>query len=177
MNILMTILLVLAGIIVLLLLIALLSKKDFSIEKQITIHKPKQQVFDYLKIIRNQERYSVWVMKDPHIKIVYTGTDGTVGFKSAWESDNKNVGIGEQEIIKMTGGESMEVEIRFKKPFEGVSYALTTVASSGEAQTIVTNRYYGKTRFPVNIMHFMMDKFLSKDMQTNLENLKNNLEK
>ncbi len=36
-------------------------------------------------------------MMDPNVKLIYTGTDGTVGFKSAWSSDVKNVGVGEQE--------------------------------------------------------------------------------
>jgi uncharacterized protein YndB with AHSA1/START domain len=177
MNILIATLLVLATLIVLLLLIALLTKKEFSLEKQITINKSKKEVFNYLKLIKNQEHYSVWVMKDPNIKIVYKGTDGAVGFTSAWESNDKNVGAGEQEIKKIVEGESMEVEIRFKKPFEGTNQALTTVTALGDVQTKVTNLFYGKTKFPMNIMNLVMDKFVGKDMQQNLVNMKNNLEK
>jgi hypothetical protein len=108
---------ILAAIIAAFFLTALLVKKDFSLEKQIVINKTQKEVFDYLKMIRNQEKYSVWVMRDPKINLVYSGTDGTVGFKSAWTSNDKNTGIGEQEIIKLTEGISTEVEIRFKKPF------------------------------------------------------------
>lgn len=176
MGILLTILGIIAGIIVLLLLIALFIKKDFMLEKKVIINRSKQEVFDYLKLIRNQEKYSVWVMKDPNIKIVYTGTDGTVGFTSSWESNDKNVGIGEQEIKKING-ESMEVEIRFKKPFEATNYALTTVTIMGDSQTKVTQIFYGKSKFPMNLMNLMMDKMVGNDMQKNLENLKNNLEK
>jgi Polyketide cyclase / dehydrase and lipid transport len=177
MNIVITILLVLVGIIILLLLIALLTKKDFRLEKQVTINKPKRQVFDYLKLIRNQEHYSVWVMRDPKVKLIYTGTDGTVGFTSSWESNDKNVGVGEQEIKKIADGESMEVEIRFKKPFEGTNNSLTTVSVVGDNQTKVSNVFYGKTKFPMNLMHLFMDKMVGRDMQKNLENMKNNLEK
>src|SRR5436190_22481049 len=105
MGILITILIVIAGIIALLLLIALFTKKGFTLEKQVVINRPKRDVFNYLKLIKNQEQYSIWVMKDPNIKIVYTGTDGTVGFTSSWESNDKNVGIGEQEIKKIDDGE------------------------------------------------------------------------
>ena len=177
MNIFITTLLVLAGIVALFLIVALLTKRDFSLEKQVVINKPKQQVFDYLKLIRNQEKYSVWVMKDPHVKIIYTGTDGMVGFKSAWESNDKNVGVGEQEIMKINDGENMEVEIRFKKPFEGTNRALTTLTASGDSQTKVTNLFYGSCKFPMNIMNLFMDKLVGKDMQQNLLNMKNNLEK
>ena len=55
MKILVTILLILAAIIILLLIVAMLIKKDFSLEKQVVINKPKQEVFDYLKMIKNQE--------------------------------------------------------------------------------------------------------------------------
>jgi len=177
MGILITILIVIAGLIALLLLVALFTKKDFTLEKQIVINRSRQQVFDYLKLIRNQEQYSVWVMKDPNIKIAYTGIDGTVGFTSSWESNDKNVGIGEQEITKITDGESMEVEIRFKKPFEATNYALTTVTTVDENRTKVINLFYGKSKFPMNLMNLMMDKMVGKDMQQNLVNMKNNLEK
>jgi uncharacterized protein YndB with AHSA1/START domain len=177
MGILITILIVIAGIIALLLLIALFTKKDFTLEKQVVINRPKRDVFNYLKLIKNQEQYSVWVMKDPNIKIVYTGTDGTVGFTSSWESNDKNVGIGEQEIKKIDDGESIEVEIRFKKPFEGTNQARTSVITLGDTQTKVTQVFYGSSKFPMNLMNLMMDKLVGKDMQKNLENMKANLEK
>jgi hypothetical protein len=177
MGILLTIIAVIAGIIALLLIVALLTKKEFRLEKKVVINRSKQDVFNYLKLIKNQEKYSVWVMRDPNVKIVYTGTDGTVGFKSSWESNDKNVGIGEQEIIKITEGESMEVEIRFKKPFEATNYASTTLTGAGDSQTILTQVFYGKSKFPMNLMNLVMDKMVGGDMQKNLVNLKNNLEK
>jgi uncharacterized protein YndB with AHSA1/START domain len=177
MGILLTILAVIAGIIALLLLIALLTKKEFSLQKQVTINRSKQDVFNYLKLIKNQEKYSVWVMRDPNVKIVYTGIDGTVGFKSSWESNDKNVGIGEQEITKLKDGESIEVEIRFKKPLEATNYAATSLTTIGDTQTELTQVFYGKSKFPMNLMNLMMDKMVGGDMQKNLENLKNILEK
>jgi Polyketide cyclase / dehydrase and lipid transport len=176
MGILLIILGIIAGIIVLLLLIALFIKKDFTLEKQVVINRAKQDVFNYLKLIRNQEKYSVWVMKDPNIRMVYTGTDGTVGFTSSWESNDKNVGIGEQEIKKING-DSIEVEIRFKKPFEATNYALTTLTVMGDSETKVTQVFYGKSKFPMNLMNLMMDRMVGNDMQRNLQNLKKNLEK
>jgi hypothetical protein len=176
MNILLTILCIIGCIIVLLLLLALVIKKDFALEKQISINKPKATVFNYLKLIKNQEKYSVWVMKDPNIKIVYTGTDGTAGFISSWTSDDKNVGIGAQEIIKLDEGESMQVEIRFKKPFEATNYARTVVTAISDGQTQVSTTFTGKQKFPMNVMNVFMDKLVGKDMQQNLVNMKINLE-
>ena len=176
MTILLSILFAIGGIIALFLLMALLVKKDFALEKQIVIKKPKATVFNYLKLIKNQEKYSVWVMKDPNIKIVYSGTDGTVGFISSWTSDDKNVGIGAQEIIKLNEGESMEVEVRFKKPFEAINYASTVVTATGDGQTQVSMTFTGKHKFPMNVMNLFMDKLVGRDMQQNLVNMKTNLE-
>lgn len=177
MNILVLILIIIGSLVALFLLAALLTRKNFTLEKQIVINRPKQEVFNYVKLIRNQESYSVWVMRDPKVRLTYTGTDGAVGFISAWESNDKNVGIGEQEIINVKEGESIEVEIRFKKPFEATNYALTTIAAEGNNQARVSNKFYGRSKFPMNIMNLFMGKIVGKDMQQNLQNLKNNLEK
>lgn len=177
MNTFLLIVLIIVGIIALLLIIALIAPKWFSVSRDITINRPRMEVFDYARMIRNQEKYSVWVMRDPNVQIVYTGTDGTVGAMSSWVSDNKNVGIGEQEIKKIREGENIDVEIRFKKPFESIGYGSTTLSDAGQGATKVVSGFSCKSKYPFNIMNFMMDKMLGKDMMQNLQNMKNNLEK
>jgi uncharacterized protein YndB with AHSA1/START domain len=177
MKILKRILLAVLGIIVIILVFALFIDKEFSLSKEVLINKPKQQVFDYAKIIKNQEEYSVWVMKDPNIKIAYTGTDGTVGAQSAWESRDKNVGVGEQQIIELKEGESMKTELRFKEPFEGTNYATNNFTSVSDNQTKVISTFSGTSNYPMNFMNLFMDMMLGKDMETNLNNMKANLEK
>lgn len=55
MNTIITILLVVAGIIALLLIIALFMKKEHYVKREIIIHAPWQKVFDFLKLLKNQE--------------------------------------------------------------------------------------------------------------------------
>jgi len=76
-------------LIALLLIVALFIKNDYSVEREITINKPRQEVFDYVKLLKNQDHYSKWVMTDPGMKKDFTGTDGTVGFVYAWDSQKK----------------------------------------------------------------------------------------
>ena len=171
MNILITILVVIASLVALFLIIAYFTPRDFSVEKLITINKPKQQVFDYLKLLKNQEYYSVWVMKDPNIKMIYTGMDGTVGATSSWTSDDKNVGIGEQEIKEIKDGEKLLVEIRFKKPFEATSHATTNVTSTAEGQSTVSMLFYGKSKFPMNFSNLFMGKIFFAAQFKNLPHL------
>ena len=122
----------LAGLIALLLIVAIFVKKEVNVKREITINKPENEVFDYLKYLKNQDNFSKWNKLDPGMKKNYTGTDGTVGFISAWESTNDNVGVGEQEIKKITQCERIDIEIRFKKPFEATNQAYLKVVLEKE---------------------------------------------
>ena len=85
-----------------------------------------------MKYLKNQDNFSKWAKMDPNLKKNYSGTDGTVGFISKWESQNKEVGKGEQEIKGMKDGEKIDYEIRFIEPFTSTSAAyMTTDAVSG----------------------------------------------
>ncbi|MCX6319151.1 MAG: SRPBCC family protein [Bacteroidetes bacterium] len=176
MSILIIILSIIGSIIALFLIIAAFVKKDFSYQREIIISRSVPDVFAYVRRLKNQEHYSVWVMRDPAVKLVYTGTDGEVGATSAWESKDKHVGVGEQEIKKIIENQSLEMEIRFKKPFQDTNNARTTVEAV-EGGTRVTNCFYGTNAYPRNIMNLVMEKMVGKDLQQNLVNLKQELEK
>jgi hypothetical protein len=102
-----------------------------------------------------------------------------VGFIYKWNSDMKSVGQGEQEMIGITEGQRIDYEIRFIKPFEGVSGASLTTVAAGDNATDVTWAFNGKRTFGMKIFHllFNLKKVLAKDLQTSLQNLKNVLEK
>src|SRR5258708_28256070 len=119
MSILITILVIIASLVALVLIIGLFMKKEYTIIREVTINKPKQDVFNYIKYVKNQDDYSVWVKIDPLMKREYSGTDGTVGFVSAWDSTNKKAGKGEQEIKGIKEGERVDLGLHFIKPFEG----------------------------------------------------------
>jgi len=178
MNTIIIILSVIAGIIALLLLLALFTKKGYTIEREITINKPKTEVFNYLKHLKNQDHFSKWVMMDPDLKKDFRGTDGTVGFVYAWEG-NKKAGKGEQEIKKISEGERLDVEVRFIKPFEGIAYTPFTTETLQPDQTKVKWGMSSQLKYPMNIMMLFMnfDKILGKDIEASLFNLKGILEK
>ncbi len=177
MNILFTILIVLAVIIAIPLIIALFVKKEYRIEEKISVNKSTSEVFDYVKFVKNQEHYSKWVMTDPTMKKTLTGTDGMVGFIYAWESEDKGVGQGAQEITAIIENKKLNTEIRFIKPFEGTSQVTMLTDSTGVNETGVTWIMEGKSKYPMNFMNLFMSGVLHKDMQISLQNLKNNLEK
>ena len=179
MKILVGIILVLAGIIILLLIIGLFLRKDYSVGKEVVINKSKITVFDYLKLLKNQNKFSVWGSMDPNMKTDFRGTDGTEGFVSAWDSDVKNVGKGEQEILKIIDGERIDYEIRFLKPFKSTSWAYITTTAVAENQTRVHWEFNGKMKYPTNLMLLFMnmEKIVGGDLDKGLQNLKSILEK
>ncbi len=112
------------------------------------------------------------------MKKEFRGTDGTPGFVSSWDSENRNVGKGEQEILKVTEGELIDYELRFLKPFRSVSRAYMKVVSEGDDRTKVQWGFSATMNYPSNIMLvFMhMEKVTGKDLEKGLQNLKALLE-
>lgn len=156
---------------------ALFVKKEYTIEREITINKPKTEVFNYVKYLKNQDNYSKWVMQDPAMNKEFRGTDGTVGFAYAWDSNKKNAGKGEQEIKNIKEGERVDIEVRFQKPFQGIATTPIITESMTANQTKVKWAMNGKSKYPLNFMNLFMDNMLGKDLEASLDNLKTILEK
>src|SRR4030095_9874027 len=176
MNIIITILLVLAGIIALLLIIGLFIRRDHYVRREIIINAPRQKVFDFVKLLENQDKFNKHAMAGPGRKKEYKGTDGTVGFIYAWKG-NKDAGEGEKEITNIIEGKRVEMEIRFVKPMKTSATIIMELESLSDIQTKLTWSNAGKLNYPVNIFIPMMESRLPKDMDESLATLKNILEK
>lgn len=159
------------------LIAALFVKKDMSVERSVVINKPKDQVFDYIKYLKNQDNFSKWALMEPTMKKEYKGTDGTVGFVSAWEGDK--VGKGEQTIKEIKDGERIDYDLHFIKPMESHNAAYLTTEASGADKTTVKWGYMGQMNYPFNFIRLFvnMEDMIGKDFETGLTNLKNILEK
>ncbi len=177
MRIIKKILIVLAVFIAILLVAALFISKDYAVEKSITINRPKTEVFNYVKYLKNQNEYSKWASMDPAMTKTFTGTDATPGFISAWESTKKDVGKGAQEIKKITEGQRIDYEIRFEKPSKDVANSYMSTDSVATDKTLVKWQINGRMPYPTNIMGLFMDKMIGGDLETGLENLKKLQEK
>ncbi|MFC7775379.1 SRPBCC family protein [Flavobacterium sp. GCM10027622] len=160
------------------LIAGLIMDKNYAMERETIINVPKDSVFNYIKYLKNQDHFSVWNQKDPNSKRTFKGTDGEVGFIYTWDSSMDDVGAGDQEIKKIITGERIDMELRFKRPFESTDYAYFITAASSPSQTKVKWGFTGTIPYPMNIMKpFMnMDEIIGKDLETGLEQLKAILE-
>ncbi len=174
-------LIVIAGVILFLLLlffiVPLFVKKEYCVSQYISIKKPNTEVFDYVKYLGNQTHYNKWVMADPNVKRVTTGTDATVGFLNAWDSEVKSVGKGEQEITKLVPGERIDSVVRFEKPFKNVARVEMTTETESPGATWLGWIMHGQNEYPMNIMNLFIPGMLGKDMAESLGNLKKIMEK
>lgn len=171
------ILIVLAGIIVLLLIIAIFTPKDLKTGSEVVINKPVGEVFEYVSHLKNQDYYSKWNMADMSKKQTFEGTDGTAGFKNAWDG-NDDVGKGEQEITGIVPNKRVDIEVRFKEPMESTMQGYFITEAIDANTTKVTWGMVGDdSPWPTNIMNPMIEGMLADDMQESLNNLKKNLEK
>lgn len=165
------------ALLVVALIAGLFMEKDYSIEREVVINKSKDEVYNYIKYLKNQDNYSYWNKQDPNMRHEYKGTDGTIGFISSWKGNDK-VGIGAQEIKNLKEGERIDLELRFKEPMEMTNNAYMTTTDEGSSKTKVVWGFSGRLTYPMNVMMpFMgMDNVLGTQLKDGLNNLKKILE-
>lgn len=167
-------LLLLLVIIALPFIAALFVDKNYSVTTQVTIDKPVAEVFDYVKYLKNQDQYSVWAQMDPDMQKNYRGIDGMVGFVAGWASDKEEVGVGEQEIVRIDEGKRIDYELRFYKPFESTDFAYMETQAISANQTRVTWGFGGHLDYPMNLMFLFIDfeGMITNDLNQGLQQLK-----
>lgn len=177
-QIFMGILYIIIGFIALVLIVAAIIKKEYTVSREIIINRPIGTVFGYIKYLKNQDDYSIWSKMDPNMEKTATGIDGTAGFIYAWDSPNKKVGKGEQEIIKVIENDSLQTELRFIKPFEGKAKSTMHALAVSDKQTKVIWKLESSMKYPMNIMLLFMnmERMIGNDFETGLSNLKQILE-
>lgn len=151
--------------------------KEMVIEKKVSIDRSVAEVFEFLKETKNQDLFSVWNMKDPNMKKSYSGTDGTAGFIYSWDSTDKSVGAGSQEITRIAPDKMIEYEMRFLRPMKNVASATFLINKVVGESTLVTWTFKSPTKFPMSLFSPIFKNILGKQLQQSLQNLKALLEK
>ncbi len=87
---------ILGGIVVLLILLLIIASKNYHVQRSIVVDRPVNEVFNYIKFIKNQDEWSPWKKRGLNMFQNFDGTDGEVGFISKGEE----IGMSEQENKK-----------------------------------------------------------------------------
>ena len=111
-----TILNILAAIIAVVLAAPFFLGRSIFVEKEVVISKPRQEVFNYLKYIRNHVHYMEGNLANPDMNQACSGSDGTAGFVCIWSLGKDSMVTGNIEIKKITEPDRIDYEARAKKP-------------------------------------------------------------
>jgi hypothetical protein len=169
---------IVGGLVLLILLVAFFVKNKYVVERNVLVFKPRQEVYNYVRFLKNQNEFSVWAKIDTEMQTAYRGTDGTVGFVSVWDSPVRQAGKGEQEIIKMDEGYRIDYEIRFLKPMRSTDNAYLILKAMQDTITMITWGFTGTIKYPMNAMLLFMnmEDRVGNDLELGLYNLKDILE-
>lgn len=161
----------------LILVVALFSKKDFTLEKSTVINLPPNEIFNYLKFLKNQDEYNPWQQMDSQKEKLFQGEDGSIGFKYIWKSDHDLLGSGEQEIKKLEYPHRIETEIQLSDP-RNVESATYFILKPVGTSTEVVWGIRGKVSYPKNFMLLFqnMEDRVGQHLTKGLQNLKKQLE-
>lgn len=156
--------------------IALFLPRQFTVSREVTIDRSKEDVFDFIKLLKNQEKFSTWAQIPGEREVTMRGQDGTLGAVIAWKSDDPNIGVGEQEITGIKPGERIDYLIRFTKPFAASDPAYLQTDYVSQDQTLVTSVYIGTMSYPTNLFCIFAKDLIGDQMEISLGNLKRLLE-
>lgn len=163
---------IVVGIIVVIpFIIAFLVPKSFKSERSIQIDQPRQQVFEYVRFVRNQDHFGVWQLSDPNLSYTEEGVDGTVGYTYTW--DGEVTGKGSQKIVRLVPLDSVITALDFGMGKPVHSYFI--LSELGAERTQVTWAMEGETPYPFNLFNLFFD--VGDDFEEGLQNLKVILEK
>lgn len=139
------------------------------VKRTASIKVPAAEVFAKVVDFHQWPGWSPWLVAEPDTKIEISGDGKSVGAIYSWEGEI--VGTGEIEHINIEEGKSLDLEIRFTKPFEStskVAFRFEEDPQSGHS-TLVTWSMDGKIP---KVMATMMGTMVAMDYDRGLSMLK-----
>ncbi len=164
---------ILAGLIILLLLVAAAVGTEWKFERSILIQASIDKVWPHINSFKASNEWSPWISLDPNIRQQITGEDGTPGATHSWESNEKNVGAGSQTMRSITERSEVTSVINFLRPIKGKADGYIRIAPEGGG----TRAAWGitsATPYPMNIIKLfgVIEKNLDRDFSKGLNKLK-----
>jgi hypothetical protein len=154
-------------LILLVLTAAIFANKTFVVQREILIPGNSNDIYEYLRFLRNHKSFSKWTNKDPGKAEFIKGYDGTVGFKQSWHNYEDKAGVGELEIKELKSNQSIKLFHHYQKPIKGFSESDILLESNSGTKTLIKWTYTGHTRYPMNLLISLMnmDKIVGKDLE------------
>lgn len=143
----------------------------FRVERSAMVEAPPDRVFALLNDFHRWSEWSPYEKLDSNLRRSFDGPASGPGASYAWVG-NDDVGEGSMKIVDAKPGESVTIDLEFKKPFEAKNLTTFTLKPV-EAGTKVTWAMDGQNGFVGKAMSLVMDldRFVGKDFEQGLANL------
>ena len=173
----MILLVVLAGAVLALVLVAARKPDTFRIERRVKLAAAPDAIFPYLDSLESWQLWSPWARKDPAMRTTYGPSRAGLGASMGWDGNNQ-VGKGNMGIIESRPHEAVAYRLEFEKPFRATNRASFTL-SPVEGGTELVWAMEGPASLMSKIMDLLMnmDRMVGRDFEAGLANLKALVEK
>lgn len=165
-----------AALILVIILLGFVLPADVHVERETVIDAPQEEVFALISDFEEWDRWSPWVDRDPNAEYRMSGEG--VGARMEWTSDQRDVGTGSQEITALDPPNRMVTHLEFDGQGEADATFDLSPAENGATRVVWsldTNMREGVpfVMKPIGTyMGFSMDKWIGKDYEEGLANLK-----
>ena len=153
------------------------AKKDFDISRTVVINKSREEVYGFVRQLKNQPLWNPLFQRDPNAVLKYKGLDGKEGASFYWKGNNK-VGEGIQKIVKTKQGRVFETKILFIKPVKVNALTYIGVKELDSEKTKMVWGTRGNLAFPLTIISifYSPEKAMGNNLDQGLKELKQILE-
>ncbi len=153
------------------------AKKDYDVSRTVVINNSREDIFNFVRKLRNQPHWIPYFKRDPDAVKKYKGEDGKLGASFYWKGNSK-AGEGIQRIVKTKYGRILETKILFVKPIKVNALTYIGVKEIEPEKTKMVWGVRGHLGFPLTIISLIYspEKALGKDFEQGLKNLKHIME-
>lgn len=156
----------LLSLILLLLIIAWFLPREMNVKVSSEMDAPSQYVYNIVNDYKNVPKWDPWSAQDETMKFTYG--ENTSG-KDAWYSwDSEKMSTG-KVTTKSSTPEKIEASI--ESPVMGICDVIYSFANRKEDKSTMTWEFTSTSRFPMNIMNFIMKSGVKKEFKKGLSNI------
>lgn len=164
-----------AGLIVLLLLVAAVLPSTYHIERESVLGAPSGAVFTQVADLRQWEHWSPWKDIDPKTAYTFRGIPGSVG--SVWSWKSPIAGSGSMTLARVEPGKSVHIALAFTEPNTMHSTFTWRFEDLQQGGTRAVWMMDGELSWPIErLMGPFFDSWMGTDFEKGLVQLKSRVE-
>ncbi|HEY8277518.1 MAG TPA: SRPBCC family protein [Methyloceanibacter sp.] len=145
-----------------------------TVARSIIINAPESVIFPYLTNLHKFPDWSPWAVRDPQLRVTYSGPESGKGARTEWESSQKAIGTGLMEITEAEPNRHAELVVNLNG-LEGTTYYDIAPAGSGSKVTWGFGYNAGTSPFG-RWKGLMLDRLIAGEFQSGLVKLKQRVE-